>query len=121
MSCLGNLIWFLFGGVWNGLGWLLIGVLWSLTIVGFPIGRQCFKLAKMSFFPFGKKIIYHDSSASLILNIVWLVFGGIELAMVHILSALILALTIVGIPFAKQQLKLAQLALLPFGAEIIKQ
>lgn len=120
VSCLGNLIWFLFGGFWNGLAWLLIGILWSLTIVGLPIGRQCFKLAKMSSFPFGKDIVYHDSNVSLILNIIWLIFGGIELAIVHLASALILFVTIVGIPFAKQQMKLAQLALFPFGTEIIK-
>ena len=56
MSCLGNLLWFLFGGLWQGLGWGLAGVLWSITIVGIPIGRQCFKFASLAFFPFGKEV-----------------------------------------------------------------
>ncbi len=120
MSCLGNIIWFIFGGFWNGLSWFLIGILWSLTIIGLPVGRQCFKLAQLSFSPFGKEIRYAEASNSLLLNIIWFIFGGLELAVLHLLSALVLAVTIVGIPFASQQLKLAKLALMPFGANVVR-
>lgn len=56
MGCLGNILWFLFGGLWTGLSWVAAGVLWCITIVGIPIGKQCFKFAKLAFFPFGKRL-----------------------------------------------------------------
>lgn len=119
MKLLGNLIWFILGGFLNFLSWSFVGILWSITIIGLPIGRQCFKFARLSLAPFGKKIIYSSKSSSLILNILWLIFGGLELFLAHLLSALFLAITIIGLPFASQQLKFAKLALSPFGAEIV--
>ena len=120
MSCLGNIIWFLFGGVFNALGWFFIGCLWSITIVGIPIGKQCFKMAKLQLAPFGKEIVNkNDSSVNLLLNILWIIFGGLELFIANLISAFFLCITIVGIPFAIQSLKLAKLSLMPFGKEII--
>ncbi len=118
MSCLGNFLWFVFGGAISGLSWCLAGLLWCITIVGIPIGVQCFKFAGLSFFPFGKEVNYGGGSGSLILNIIWMIVTGVPLAIEHLLLGLLLCVTIVGIPFGLQQFKLAKLALMPFGAEI---
>lgn len=119
MSCLGNLIWFIFGGLIGGLTWCLAGILWCITIIGIPIGLQCFKFASLSFAPFGKDVVYQANGVNLIVNIIWLIVSGIPLALGHLVSAALLTLTIVGIPFAMQSLKLARLALMPFGAQIV--
>ncbi|MDT2735856.1 YccF domain-containing protein [Enterococcus pseudoavium] len=121
MSCIGNLIWLIFGGLIGGLTWCLAGLLWCLTIIGIPIGLQCFKFASLSFAPFGKEIVYSATGINFIVNLIWLIVSGIPLALGHLISALLLCLTIVGIPFAAQSLKLAQLALMPFGAQIISK
>lgn len=120
MSCLGNFIWIIFGGLVNSIAWLLAGVFWCITIVGIPIGLQCFKMASLQFAPFGKEVVTVDSGGgSLILNVLWLIFGGLELCIANLISAFFLCITIVGIPFAKQSLKLAFLSLMPFGKEVI--
>ena len=118
MSCLGNFLWFVFGGAISGLSWCVAGLLWCVTIVGIPIGVQCFKFAALSFFPFGKEVKYGGGNGSLILNIIWMIVSGVPLAIEHLLLGLLLCVTIVGIPFGLQQFKLAKLALMPFGAEI---
>lgn len=121
MSAIGNLLWFIFGGIFSGISWVLAGCLWCVTIVGIPIGMQCFKLASVSFFPFKKEIVYSGGAGSVLLNIVWMIFSGIPLALEHVLLGLIFCVTIIGIPFGKQQFKLAKLALCPFGAQIISR
>lgn len=118
MGCLGNLLWFLFGGAISGLSWCLAGCLWSITIIGIPVGVQCFKIAGLTFFPFGKEVQYGGGAGSLILNIIWLIFSGLPLALEHLVFGLVLCVTIVGIPFGLQQFKLAKLALMPFGTEV---
>lgn len=118
MSIVGNILWFVFGGILSGLCWYLVGLLWCISIVGIPVGLQCFKLGRVSFFPFGKDIVLSNKTSSLLLNILWLIFGGIELAIAHISIGISLCITIIGIPFGMQHFKLAKLALLPFGAEI---
>ena len=119
MGCLGNIIWFLFGGVWQGLSWMLAGLLWCVTIIGIPIGLQCFKFASLAFFPFGKEIQYGAGLASTLANLVWLIVSGIPLAVAAVVNGALLCCTIVGIPFGLQCFKIAKLALMPFGAEII--
>ncbi|MDE5977817.1 MAG: YccF domain-containing protein [Turicibacter sp.] len=120
MSCLGNIIWMLCGGLVNALIWCSFGILWSITIIGIPIGIQCFKLARLQFAPFGKEVItVNHSGGTFILNILWLLFGGLELALANLLSAVFLTITIIGIPFAHQALKLAVLSLMPFGKEVV--
>lgn len=119
MSCLGNILWFCCCGVWLGLSWVAVGVLWCCTIVGIPVGLQCFKLAKLSFLPFGRDIRQKSGNVSCLLNVLWLCFGGIELALACVTNGLVLCLTIVGIPFGMQCFKLARLALTPFGAEVV--
>ena len=118
MGCLGNLLWFLFGGALSGLSWCLAGCLWCITIIGIPVGVQCFKLASLSFFPFGKQVRYGGGAASFLLNIVWLLFSGLFLALEPVLFGVLLCITVIGIPFGLQQFKLAKLALMPFGAEV---
>ncbi|MDI9509343.1 MAG: YccF domain-containing protein [Bacillota bacterium] len=118
MGCLGNFIWFIFGGFFSGLSWILAGCLWCITIIGIPIGLQCFKFASLSFFPFGKEIVYGGGAGSLILNIIWIIVTGIPMAIVSAVFGIIFCITIIGIPFGLQHFKIAKLALMPFGATI---
>ena len=118
MSCLGNLAWFLLGGFLLGLSWILAGILWCITIIGIPMGMQCFKLAGLSFCPFGKEIVYGGGTVSLLANILWLLFSGILLALEHAIIGLFFCITIIGIPFGMQCFKIAKLSLMPFGASV---
>ncbi|MCC3144790.1 YccF domain-containing protein [Halanaerobium sp. Z-7514] len=121
MTLLGNIIWFIFGGFIEAVLWVFFGIIWSITIIGIPVGKQCFKMAKMQIAPFGKEVVEKKrSSLGMIANIIWIIFFGWELALVNLISALIFAVTIIGIPFAKQSLKLAYLSLMPFGKDIVK-
>ena len=119
MGCLGNALWFIFGGFALGMGWLIAGVLWCVTMVGIPIGVQCFKLAGLAFFPFGKEVRYGGGVGSMLLNILWLLLSGIPLAIEAAAVGLLFCITIIGIPFGKQCFKLAKLALMPFGTEVV--
>lgn len=118
MGCLGNLLWFLLGGFWMGLGWMIEGILWSITIIGIPIGKQCFKFASLSFFPFGKEVEYGGGAGSLVLNIIWLIVTGIPMAVESAILGCVLCITIIGIPFGMQCFKIAKLSLMPFGSSI---
>ena len=118
MGCLGNVIWFLCGGVILGLSWLLTGCLWCITIIGIPVGMQCFKFAALSFFPFGKEITYGGGAGSLLLNIIWLLVSGLPPAIESALLGCLLCITIIGIPFGLQHFKIAKLALMPFGSVV---
>ncbi len=118
MGCLGNILWFICGGLLSGLSWGLAGCLWCISIVGIPVGLQCFKFASLSFFPFGKDVNYGGGAGSLLLNIIWLLVSGIPLALEHAVMGIIMCVTIIGIPFGLQHFKIAQLALMPFGATV---
>lgn len=96
----------------------LAGCLWCITIIGIPVGMQCFKFASLSFFPFGKDVVYGGGAGSFLLNIIWLLVSGLPLALEHLIIGILLCITIIGIPFGLQQFKLAKLALMPFGADI---
>lgn len=118
MSFLGNLIWIIFGGLLLSLGYMFLGLLYCITIVGIPVGVQLFKLAGLSLCPFGRNVEPRDGSlgaGSILLNVVWIIFGGLEMALAHLSIGLIFCITIIGIPFGIQHFKLAVLALLPFG------
>lgn len=119
MRTLGNLIWFLVAGLWLALGWLLAGLLWCITILGIPVGVQCFKFAKLALWPFGKQLVFGGGLGSALLNVLWIVVSGVPLAIEAALVGLVLCITIVGIPFGKQCFKLAQLALMPFGTHVV--
>lgn len=120
MRLLGNLIWFFFGGFIGWLSWSIAGVLWCITIIGIPVGLQCFKFAQLSLWPFGKEIITASSGGTFLLNLIWFFVSGLPLALGHFMSGVLLTMTIIGIPFAKQSFKLASLALMPFGARVVK-
>ena len=118
VGCLGNALWFIFGGAAMGISWALSGVVWCLTIVGIPIGVQCFKFAGLAFFPFGKEIVYGGGAGSMLCNILWLIFSGIFLALEAVILGCLFCVTIIGIPFGKQCFKIAKLSLMPFGATV---
>jgi len=117
MKIVGNIIWFILIGIWSWIGWVLIGLIFCITIIGIPFGKQCFKIAKLSVLPFGKDVDI-NFDAHPIANILWLIIFGWEFALGYLISALVYCITIIGIPFGKQSFKLAKLSLLPFGAII---
>jgi len=122
MNLLGNLIWLLFGGLLAALGYLLGGIILCITVAGIPWGLQCFKLAGLVLWPFGKKVVSDSSTTgclSTLFNIVWLLCGGVYTAMVHIVMGLLLCITIIGIPWGKQHFKLIEVSLMPFGKKIM--
>lgn len=121
MKTLGNIVWLLFGGLLISFEYLIGGTILCITIIGIPFGIQAYKLAWVALWPFGRKIETTERSSgciSILLNIIWLAFGGIWIALSHLVFGALLAITIVGIPFAGQHVKLAGLALSPFGKEV---
>jgi uncharacterized membrane protein YccF (DUF307 family) len=121
MSLLGNIIWFIFGGFVSGLSWFFSGLIWCISIIGIPYGIQCFKFSSISFCPFGKDIEYGGGVVSTLVNIIWLLFFGIWMAIGNAMIGLLWCITIIGIPFGKQFFKIAKLSLMPFGAKIVKK
>jgi len=118
MSTLGNIIWLIFGGLVAAVGYILGGLLLCVTVVGIPFGIQSIKIGVASLAPFGKEVVeseHANSTLRILFNIVWLLLFGWGIALAHLLSAIVLAVTIIGIPFAKQHIKLVPLALFPFG------
>ena len=120
MGILGNILWFIFGGFAAGLSWVIAGIGWCITIIGIPIGLQCFKFASLAMWPFGKEIVYGSGMFSLLVNVIWIVFFGLEMAVANLILGCLWCITIIGIPFGKQFFKLAQLSLMPFGAQIVR-
>ena len=119
MGTLGNILWFLICGLITGLFWIIAGILCCVTIIGIPLGVQCFKFADLSFSPFGRDIRFGSSTGSVIANIIWLLLFGVGMAVFFAVIGLILCITIIGIPFGVQMFKFAKLALMPFGAQIV--
>ena len=115
-----NFLWFILGGGWLiALEYLLAGAVLCLTIIGIPFGLQCFKLAGLGAFPFGKDVVEAEAGAMHTLaNVLWLVFAGVWICLSHLGLAVASALTIIGIPFAVQHLKFALVALWPFGQRV---
>lgn len=123
MNELGNLLWIILGGFIIFLLYLFGSLILMLTIVGIPFGLQTLKMANLALFPFGREAVQTERSGGclhIIMNIIWLLFAGIEIAVTHLVLALLFAITIIGIPFATQHLKLAYLALIPFGMDIVE-
>ncbi|AAF96945.1 TPA: YccF domain-containing protein [Vibrio cholerae] len=129
LRTLGNIIWFLCGGIVMGLAWWLVGVLAFISIIGIPWGRACFVIGNFSFWPFGYEAISRDeltdqtdigtSGFGVLGNIIWFILAGFWLAVGHILSAVACFITIIGIPFALQHLKLAVISLAPIGKTVV--
>jgi len=131
MTRIGNFLWFILGGALMGLGWWLAGLLAFITIIGIPWGKACFVIGQFSFFPFGKEAINRKDltqtddvgtgSWGTIGNVIWFLFAGIWLALGHLASAILCFISIIGIPFAIQHLKLAGIALSPIGMTIVSK
>lgn len=124
MTLLGNLLWLVLAGLLLALCYLVAGILTCLTIVGIPFGVQAFKLSGYALWPFGRVVVKRpnrDEALSVLGNVLWLVLGGWWLALVHVLVALVLFMTIVGIPFGIVSFRMAALALWPFGTIVLRQ
>ncbi len=124
MSLIGNIIWFVFGGFVMGLGWWFAALLAAITIIGIPWAIAAFRIGAFSFWPFGRQIVDRPSGSvgaagAAVGNLVWALLAGWWLALGHLIAAVMCAVTIIGIPFAWQHLKLAMLSFFPFGKEII--
>jgi uncharacterized membrane protein YccF (DUF307 family) len=125
MRLLGNLIWLLFGGLWTAIGWWVAGLVAAITIIGIPFAIAAFRIGTFTLWPFGREVVDRPGRdearklVGLLANIVWILLGGIWLALAHLFFALLLGITIIGIPFALQHLKLAQLSLAPYGKMIV--
>lgn len=118
MSILGNVLWFVLGGFFLGLGYIFMGLLFCLTIIGIPFGYQLIKIGFYAMCPFGREIEFGSGEPgclSTTFNIIWILFGWIELAICHLVVGGILCFTIISIPFGLQHFKIARLAFLPFG------
>lgn len=121
MGCLGvlfNLIWIVTGGWLTALGFLLVGAICYVTMIGVPIGRQAFKMASLTLAPFGREVEYGGGAPSLVANVVWLLLGGWWSATCYALEGLAFCVTVIGIPFGLQLFKMAKLTLMPFGATV---
>jgi uncharacterized membrane protein YccF (DUF307 family) len=121
MKFLGNIIWLVFGGLAIFLEYIVAGVAMCVTIIGIPFGLQSFKLGILALWPFGTKISYMDYAPgclSTIMNILWLIIAGIWIALTHLVFGILLGITIIGIPWAKQHFKMMSLAITPFGRRI---
>ncbi|MCK4814049.1 MAG: YccF domain-containing protein [Candidatus Marinimicrobia bacterium] len=122
MKLLGNLIWLIFGGFVTAIEYLVASIALMVTIVGIPFGIQTLKLAMFSLMPFNKTVKEIPSRSgflSLIMNIIWFFIGGIWISLTHVFFGVLLAITIIGIPFAKQHFKMAVISLAPFGKEVV--
>lgn len=123
MKTIGNIIWFIFGGVMIAIEYFVAGLTMMLTIVGIPFGIQCIKLGVLALWPFGHKVEKYKKPLPLgllnvIMNIIWIVIGGIWIALTHLFWGIIFCITIIGIPFGMQHFKMIRLALFPFGKTI---
>ena len=118
MNLILNILWFVLGGFIIFFLYLLGGVILCLTIIGIPFGIQCFKLSVLGLAPFGTQISEKQPPGgplTVIMNVIWIILPGLELALIHLVLAGLFAITIVGLPFAAQHLKMTRLAILPFG------
>jgi len=131
MKSIGNIIWFVLGGVFMGMLWWLFGLLAYISIIGIPWGKSCFVIGQFTFFPFGQEAISREEltnredigtgAAGTIGNVIWALFAGIWLAIGHVISAILCFITIIGIPFGFQHLKLAEVSLFPVGKTIVSK
>jgi len=122
MKTIGNILWVLFGGIFIAIEYFVSSIILFITIVGIPFGIQTLKLAAVALWPFGKEIKSKNESFSFlsaIMNIIWFLIGGIWISLTHLAFGILFSITIIGLPFGLQHFKLAKLAIMPFGREII--
>ena len=121
MKFIGNILWLILGGLLVSLYYFIAGLVFCITIIGIPFGLQLFKMGVFALWPFGHDVasdVNDGGCLSIIMNILWILFGGIEIATLHLGFGLLCCITIVGIPFGLQHFKMALLALIPFGKKI---
>lgn len=124
MKFIGNILWVIFGGIPLSLGYLFGGLVLCLTIVGIPFGVQIMKLGLFALWPFGGEVVQNKEPMgcmSILLNVLWIIFGGLEVALGHLTMGVIFCITIIGIPFGLQHFKLMMLAVMPFGHKIVRK
>lgn len=121
MRTFGNILWFIFGGLLLSLMWGIIGAICCCTIIAIPIGVQCFKFASFVFWPFGRDVVFSNGVGNFLLNVIWILMFGWELALTSCFFGLLWCIIIVGIPFGLQHFKFARMALMPFGSQIVTQ
>lgn len=124
MKFIGNIIWVLFGGLLISLGYLFGGLILCLTIVGIPFGVQIMRLGMFALWPFGGEVRPKPNATGclqIIMNVLWIIFGGIEVALSHLTLSVVFCCTIIGIPFGLQHFKLMLYAVLPFGHEVVRE
>ncbi len=124
MNILGNIIWLIFGGLATAVEYFIASFGLIITIIGIPFGLQTIKLGVFALWPFNQKVKHRETSngcLNTIMNIIWILIGGIWISLTHVLFGIILAITIVGLPFARQHFKMAGLAFTPFGYDVILQ
>ncbi|MGM0666204.1 MAG: YccF domain-containing protein [Bacteroidota bacterium] len=123
MKLLGNIIWLLFGGIIIAVEYFIASLALMITIIGIPFGIQTLKLGVFALWPFGNQTrldVRASGCLYVLMNILWLLLGGLVIALTHALFGLLLSITIIGIPFGMQHFKLAAIALSPFGRDIIR-
>jgi uncharacterized membrane protein YccF (DUF307 family) len=124
MNFLGNLIWLIFGGFIIAIEYFIGSLVLMITIVGIPFGIQTLKMASLSLWPFGRDTVVHSRASGclyILMNIIWLISGGIWIAITHAIFGVLLCITIIGIPFGLQHFKLTAIALSPFGRDIVSK
>ena len=123
MTFIGNLLWFAFGGIWLGLAWVLVGLLWCCTIIGIPFGIASFRIAGFAFCPFGKKLIPSPNAGmgTALLNLIWIVFAGFWLALGAAITGVLWCCTIIGIPWGIACFNIAQASFAPLGKVVVKK
>lgn len=122
MKFLGNILWLILGGLLVTLCYYLVGLLFCITIIGIPFGVQLFKIGTFALWPFGSQVASDTNDGgclAILMNVLWVLFGGIEVATIHVVFGLLCCLTIVGIPFGLQHFKMMILAIVPFGKKIV--
>lgn len=119
MRLIGNILWLVLGGLAIAFGWAVVGVILCITIIGIPVGKQAFKMAKLTLTPFGTQVVYGGGAGSAILNFIWVIFVGLWFAIGYVVAGVANCITIIGIPFGLQSFKMAKLALFPFGTQIV--
>lgn len=123
MGCLMNVLWLLFGGILTAIEYVVASLLLMVTIVGIPFGIQTLKMASLALWPFGKEVrsgSRSDGCLYILMNVVWILLGGIWICLSHLIFGTILCITVIGIPFGLQHFKLAAVALMPFGKDIVE-
>ena len=121
MRTLLNIIWLVFGGIWLAIGYALAGVLFCVLIVTIPLGVASFRMASYALWPFGRAVVRKPDAGAgaVVLNVVWIVLAGWWLALGHVVTAVVQAITIIGIPLAIANLKMIPISLVPYGKQIV--